>query len=56
MADPQQRFDMIDLDPYGSVAPFLDAALQVHLLSSQLFASKRVTSIQLTLLLFDAAN
>lgn len=25
---PQQRFDVIDLDPYGSAAPFLDAAVQ----------------------------
>ena len=23
-----QRFDVIDLDPYGSAAPFLDAAVQ----------------------------
>lgn len=22
------RFDMVDLDPYGSAAPFLDAAVQ----------------------------
>ncbi|PKI84898.1 methylamine--glutamate N-methyltransferase [Malassezia vespertilionis] len=26
--DPPKRFDMIDLDPYGSAAPFLDAAVQ----------------------------
>ncbi|CAM9119035.1 unnamed protein product, partial [Discosporangium mesarthrocarpum] len=26
--DPSNRFDVIDLDPYGSASPFLDAALQ----------------------------
>jgi tRNA (guanine26-N2/guanine27-N2)-dimethyltransferase len=26
--DPSRRFDVIDLDPYGTAAPFLDAAIQ----------------------------
>lgn len=26
--DPSRKFDVIDLDPYGTAAPFLDAALQ----------------------------
>jgi tRNA G26 N,N-dimethylase Trm1 len=25
---PEDRFDVVDLDPYGSAAPFLDAAVQ----------------------------
>lgn len=27
--DARQRFAVIDIDPYGSPAPFLDASLQV---------------------------
>ncbi|WFC97549.1 methylamine--glutamate N-methyltransferase [Malassezia yamatoensis] len=26
--DPSKRFDVVDLDPYGTAAPFLDAAVQ----------------------------
>ena len=26
---PEQRFHVIDLDPYGSPTPFLDSAVQV---------------------------
>jgi tRNA (guanine26-N2/guanine27-N2)-dimethyltransferase len=26
--DPDKQFDVIDLDPYGSAAPFLDGAVQ----------------------------
>jgi tRNA (guanine26-N2/guanine27-N2)-dimethyltransferase len=27
-SDPSRKFDVIDLDPYGTAAPFLDAAIQ----------------------------
>lgn len=26
--EPHNQFDVIDLDPYGSAAPFIDAAVQ----------------------------
>ena len=26
--DEREKFDVIDLDPYGSAVPFLDAAMQ----------------------------
>ena len=26
--DPAKQFDVVDLDPYGSAAPFLDSAVQ----------------------------
>jgi tRNA (guanine26-N2/guanine27-N2)-dimethyltransferase len=26
--DPQARVDVVDLDPYGTAAPFIDAAVQ----------------------------
>ena len=29
LTDSKLRADVIDLDPYGSAAPFLDAAVQV---------------------------
>ena len=25
--DPRKRVDVVDLDPYGSAAPFIDAAI-----------------------------
>lgn len=29
--DPLEHFDVIDIDPYGTAAPFLDSAVQVSL-------------------------
>ena len=26
--DPAKRFDVVDLDPYGTASPFLDSAVQ----------------------------
>ena len=37
---PEQRFHVIDLDPYGSPTPFLDSAVQVFELNhSNIFVS-----------------